>query len=170
MRVFLKRYKKFNLHGLKFKMGRVLNFYKKIIDKKLLYLWVYFGVFSITGICIVTIINIKFKNSINKILLDLLLDLCVGIAVSCFFYMINEYIPNTALRKLYNHHINTELNQIMKMIKQCAFSILPMFDFETVKMPSKKEYINKFCIANLYSKIFTGNKTIIDILEDTKQK
>lgn len=129
--------------------------------------WIYFWSASLILIIIIQLTNLRIGYSTKADEINaIILQISIGIFVSCFFYWINEYIPYKALRKFSEDHIIHEIKDIKKMINQCVYSILPFFSFERVLIPSRNEFIQKFEIANLNQKYPIGNKTIVEFLEE----
>lgn len=131
--------------------------------------WIYFWCISLILIIAIQLTNNRIGYSAKADEINaLILQICIGIFVSCFFYWINEYIPYKALRKISQDHICHEIREIKKMISQCVYSVLPFFSIERVKFPSRTEYIQKFETYNLNEKYPLDNKTINEFLEEKK--
>lgn len=157
------------LRILKLKIKQISKQWQIWYETSLPMFWIYFWAASIILIVVIQLTNIRIGYSTKAEEINtIILQISIGMFASCFFYWINEYIPSKALRKISEDHISHEILEIRKMIQQCTYSILPLFSFERIKMLLRKEYIQKFEIANLNEKYPIGNKTIAEFLEEKR--
>ena len=128
-----------------------INYTKRwIIDRIyyiLPYLWLFLGILSILIIIIIGFTNIRFGEFEKaKDYNELILAIFVGIFASCFFFWINEYIPQRELNKTMKDLIDNDIRTITNKLRDSIMIIYNPYQnfFQMKQIPKFEQFLTDF--------------------------